>query len=90
MKFKFKTYDYLAHVWEFAEAFSGKFHIRYGLTKMAKDWAWNYKVWHIDPQTGFRSEVAYGEGFEYSKRNGKAAIMEALTQDMERFQMSNA
>ena len=71
MKLKFNTYDFLANVWEYAEAHDGNFYIRYGLDKLAKDWTWSFKVWHTDPKTGMRSEVASDEGIECSKRDGK-------------------
>jgi hypothetical protein len=90
MKLKFNTYDFLANVWEYAEAHDGNFHIRYGLDKLAKDWNWSYKIWHTDPKTGMRSEVAYKQGIECSKRDGKAAIMDALAQNIKHLQMINA
>jgi len=90
MKLKFNTYDFLANVWEQAEAFSGEYHIRYGLTKIAKDWTWSYKVWHICPETGMRSEVGFEQGWEVSKRNAKSELMGALTADMKHLQMINA
>ena len=86
MKLKFDIYDFLANVWEYAEANHGDYRIRYGAMKMAKDWSWSYRVWHNDPMTGTISEVAYDCGNECSKRNAKAEIMQALAQDMERLQ----
>ena len=90
MTLNFNTYDFLAHVWEYAEANQGNFHVRYGMMKMAKDWEWSYKVWHTDPETGMRSEVGYKQGIECSKRDAKAAIMDTLTPDMKRLQMMEA
>ena len=42
MNIKFNTYDFLANVWEYAEAKQGNFTVRYGLMKMAKELEWSY------------------------------------------------
>ena len=88
MNIKFNTYDFLANVWEYAEAKQGNFTVRYGLMKMAKEWEWSYKVWHTDPETGHRCEVGHERGVEWSKRDAKAAIMDTLTPDLKRLALT--
>tara|TARA_R100001463_G_scaffold16312_1_gene42368 strand:+ start:486 stop:758 length:273 start_codon:yes stop_codon:yes gene_type:complete len=90
MKLKFKTYDYLANVWEYAEAHDGNYHIRYGLMKLAKDWSCSLRIWHTDPKTGMRSEVGYATSEQVKKRDGQAWVMDELTNQMKNLQIMNA